>query len=151
MSVDVLCNQPQYNTVTDMWGMCTNLTAWKILVPLRDGPGNEQTSYFSTLWITPFSKSFIISTICGSKFSLQLFTLALVRDILQEAGRVSRPQATLGRLASPISQLKQHGIRQTMAFGREENWCHVGSAKKESKDKIKVSRTQFGVVCYTMS
>jgi hypothetical protein len=49
MSVDVLCNQPWYNTVTDMWGMCTNLTAWKILVPIRDGPGNGQTSYFSTL------------------------------------------------------------------------------------------------------
>ena len=39
-----------------MWGMCTNLTASKILVPLRDGPGNGQRSYFSTLWITPFSQ-----------------------------------------------------------------------------------------------
>jgi len=89
-----------------MGGMCTNLTAWKILVPLRDGPGNGQRSYFSSLWITRFSKSFIIFTICGSKFSHQLFILALVRDILQEAGRVSRPQATLGRQASPISQTK---------------------------------------------
>jgi hypothetical protein len=72
-----------------MWGMYTNLTAWKILVPLKDGPGNGQRSYFYTLWITPFSKSFIISTICGSKFSHQLIILALVRDILQEAGRES--------------------------------------------------------------
>jgi hypothetical protein len=34
-------------------------------------------------------KSLIISIICGSKFSHQLFTLVLVRDILQEAGRGS--------------------------------------------------------------
>lgn len=109
-----------------MWDMYTNLTAWKILVPLRDGPGNRQRSYFSTLWITPFSKSFIISTICGSKFSHKLFIFALVRDILQDVGRESRPQATLGRQASPISELKLHGIRQTLAFGREENLVPSG-------------------------
>jgi len=124
-----MCSVTNHTTIalTDMGGMCTNLTEWKILVPLRDGPGNRQRSYFSSLWITPISKSFIISTICGSKFLHLLFTLALVRDILQEAGRVSQPQATLGRQASPISQLKLHGIRQTLAFGREENLVPRGN------------------------
>jgi hypothetical protein len=85
-------------------GWCTKLTAQQILAPLKDGPGNGQRSSFLHCLDHTILKSFIISTICGSKFSYQLFTPALVRDKLQEAGRVSQPQATLGKQAPPISQ-----------------------------------------------
>ena len=68
-------------------------------------PGNWQISYFSTFCNLQFS-SVIILAFCGSKLRRILFKVTLVKELLQEMGRLPQNQTTTReRQAPPISQL----------------------------------------------
>jgi hypothetical protein len=92
---------------------------------------------FSHLLDLTILNSFIILTSCGSKLSHQQFRLTLVRELIQELGRVSRTQTTWqGRQAPSNSQIKRHDARHNKHWPTQWKriWCHVCSTKtKETR------------------
>jgi hypothetical protein len=95
--------------------------------------------------------SFIIIVSCGSEFSHRLFRLAIIRDIIQEAGQVPQPQTTRhGRQASSMNQLTRLDIRHRHSI----HWrlegkriqCFVCSANnKEIRAKFRCPECSVGV------
>jgi hypothetical protein len=95
--------------------------------------------------------SITILTSCGSKLSHQQFKLTLVRDLIQEAGRVPQPQTARQRWQAPsMSQLKRFDLRHTRHWLMycKRIWCHVFYWKQRNKNKIQVSRRQHKSLCY---
>jgi hypothetical protein len=108
--------------------------------------------FFHLLALTILN-SFIILTCCGSKLSHRQFGLTLVRELIQEARRVPRPQAT-----RQIKQAPSTSQLQRPDSGHNRHWfmqcngiqCHVCSAKnKETRTKYKCQK-QHRVVCFPM-
>jgi len=97
--------------------------------------------------------SFIILASCGSNLSHRQFRLMLVRDPIQEAGRVPRPQNARQRRRTPsMIQLKRldsrHSRHWLMQCKRIQ--CHVCSARnKETRTKYRCQECNK-VVCYTI-
>jgi len=83
--------------------------------------------------------SFIMHASFCSKLSYQQFRLTLVRDLIQEAGRVQQPKTTRQERQAPFTrQLKRHMTQQTLPMQCKRIQCHVYSTKnKEIRMKFK--------------
>jgi hypothetical protein len=95
--------------------------------------------------------SFIILASCGSKLWHWQFRLTLVRDLVQEAGRVPQTQTTRqGRKPLSMSQLKwadtRHNRHWLMQCKRIQ--CRMFCQRQRKRNEIQVSWMQRRFVCY---
>jgi hypothetical protein len=93
--------------------------------------------------------SYILLTSCGSKLTHRDFRLTLVRDLIQEGGRVPRPQTTpWGRPTTSTSQPTRLDIRQNEHWPSEGRRvrCRVCATKnKETWTKFCCSKCNVGL------
>ena len=112
----------------------TNLTTWQILPYQQTDLGMDKKAIFSLLNLT-------ILTSCGSKSSHQQLRLTLVRELIQELGKVPQNQTTRrGRQALSTSQLNSLDTRYNKQWPTQ--WkrirCNVCSTEnKERQNELK--------------
>jgi hypothetical protein len=128
--------------------MWKNLTACQTVTLLADGFGNRQRRCSSIFWTLPFSTALSFSPLVVKHWQ---FKLTLVRDLIQEAGRVPRPQTARQRRPAPsASQLKRLDLRHNRHWLMHCKRIRCCVCSDKNKNKIQVSRMQHQSLCYPM-
>ena len=73
----------------------------------------------------------------------------LVRDLIQETGRVPQTEIIKQERTSPIDRLETRHKKHQVWKGKELV-ARVFCYKQSNRNEIQVSRMQHGVVCYPM-
>ena len=115
--------------------MLMNLTGWQTLTLLADGLGNRQRSYSSISWTLPFSTALSFLPLVVQNYHTDSSDVRmLMRDLIQEAGRVPWPQTTSRRRQAPsTSQIQRLDLRHNRHWLMQckRIRCRVCSAKNK--------------------
>lgn len=93
------------------WHAWIVVTTWWTLIPFRDSPKNGQKKIFFH-----FPDPTILTS-CDSKWLHWLFRLTMIRDLIQEVGRVHKPHT------------KRHNKHWPLVG--EKIWCYLCSPKNK--------------------
>jgi hypothetical protein len=115
-------------------GYVARVTAWQTHYISRRTWKWTKKLFFHLLDLTVLN-SYIILHSCGSKLSHRDFRLSLIRDLVQEGGRVLCTQIIQGMPTLSTSRLESKHVLHWLEKGRRQR-CRVYSAQKKQSKTI---------------